>query len=117
MRRYLPGFLLLLAALSPLTLLGCDGLLAKLKGGSADAGNDAAVAVVVPELDAAAITTAATATAAAPTGTLAATPTGTVVRPVIKTDGGTVIVDAGAKKADAGPAPAPTPTLTIPTNL
>jgi hypothetical protein len=125
MRRYIPGFLLLLAASAPLTLGGCTDLINKLKGGGVDAGTDGEV-VAAPEADGAvvaapdpdaAVEPAPTVT---PTGTLTAvTPTATAtVRPTT-TDAGVKAdaaapADAGAK-ADSGAAPAPTPTLKIPT--
>ncbi len=117
MRRYLPAFLLALAAIAPFPLAGCD-LLSKKDG--ADAAADAAI-VAVPVADAAvavATDTAAPTTTVAPPlvpGKLTPTPTGTVIAP--KTDAAAPVADAGAVKTDSGAAPAPTPTLTLPTNL
>ncbi len=129
MRRYIPGFLLLLLAAAPLALGGCTDLINKLKGGGqdADAGDDAAVVAAPEEADAApaeptdpnaAVEPAPT---VAPTGTLTAVaPTATTTARPTTTDAGTVTADAAApvdagQKADSGPAPAPTPTLKIPT--
>ena len=118
MRRYLPALLLVSAAVS-VPLMGCD-LIAKLKGGDADAGTDAATIVAVPAADvdaAPAVPAATVAATAAPLTTTAPTGT-TVVRPVVigdaglPKDAGAVAIDAGRK--DGGPAPAPTPTLNLP---
>jgi hypothetical protein len=123
MRRYIPAFLLTLAVFAPL-LTGCTYLINKLKGGGADAGGEASVAVVA--VDAAAVPTAAVDTtdaAAVPTTTTTATtlPTAPTVKPVLTdagkpVDAGATIVDAGVK-TDGGPAPAPTPTLKFPSNF
>lgn len=128
MRRYIPALLLTLVALSPFPLGGCD-MLAKLKRGSGDAGDDAAAAVAVADEGGAATETATPppttpttpTTPTAPTLT-AGTPahTATTVRPVtvsdagVKVDAAAPVADAGAVKADAAaPSPLPTPTLPL----
>lgn len=120
MRRYIPALLLALVALAPFPLAGCD-MIAKLKGGDADAGSDAAVVVAAGD-DAAVAVAVVDGAAVTPTGTAPPLPTGTftTVKPVVKADGGVVdaavapVADAGAPKPDGGPAPTPTPTFTIP---
>lgn len=102
----------------PFALTACDKIKGLLGGGEADAGSDAALAVVMPGAAAPTVPVvdpAALVDGAAPLAT--AVPTGTVVV-VKKPDGGVVVVavDAGAAvaKADAGAAPVPTPTLSRP---